>query len=48
MPRSAKIIANIVINHQAEKPMVTFPPDDVDKILSDFRHTGDAIGDKGR
>lgn len=44
----SEIIANIVINHQAEKPMVTFPPDDVDKILSDFRHTGDAIGDKGR
>lgn len=39
----AEIIADIEINHHAEMPLVTFPPDDIDKILEDFRHTEDAI-----
>lgn len=35
----AKIIEDIEINHRADMPEVHFPPDDVDRILQDFRHT---------
>lgn len=43
MKSLAEIIAEIEINHHAVMPQVTFPPDDIDKILSDFRHTSEAI-----
>ena len=39
----AEIIADIEINHHASMPKVTYPKDDIDKILDDFRHTEDAI-----
>ena len=39
----AEIIADIDINHHAKMPKVTFPKDDVDKILEDYRHTQKAI-----
>lgn len=43
MKSLAEIIAEIEINHHAVMPQVTFPPDDIDKILEDFRHTSEAI-----
>lgn len=43
MKSLAEIIAEIEINHHAVMPQVTFPPDDIDRILSDFRHTTEAI-----
>lgn len=39
----AEIVAKIELEHSAEMPQVTFPPDAIDRILEDFRHTGDAI-----
>ena len=38
-----EIIRNIEINHQADMPKVTFPKDDIDRILADFSHTDRAI-----
>ena len=43
MKSLAEIIAEIEINHHAVMPQVTFPPDDIDRILEDFRHTSEAI-----
>lgn len=43
MKSLAEIIAEIEINHHAVIPEVKFPPDDIDKILADFRHTSEAI-----
>lgn len=34
---------DIEINHHNEMPEVTFPKDDIDKILNDFGFTGEAI-----
>ena len=39
----AKIIEDIEINHRADMPEVHFTPDDIDKILLDFRHTFTAV-----
>lgn len=39
----AEIIEMIEVKHHAEMPKVTFPPDDIDKILADFAHTDYAI-----
>ena len=38
-----EIIQEIEVNHHAMIPQVTFPPDDIDRILEDFRHTEKAI-----
>lgn len=38
-----EIIRNIEINHRADMPKVTFPKDDIDRILADFAHTDVAI-----
>ena len=40
----ATIIMDVELNHHNEMPQVTFPKDDVDKILHDFGFTGEAIG----
>lgn len=37
------IIMDIELNHHNEMPAVTFPPDDVDRILADYGYTGTAI-----
>ena len=37
------IIMDIELNHHADCPKVSFPPDQVDKILHDFGFTGEAI-----
>ena len=29
---------------ELDTPMVEFPPDDIDKIIADFRHTVAAVG----
>lgn len=39
----SEIVAKIELEHSAEMPVVTYPPDDIDRILGDFRHTDDAI-----
>lgn len=38
-----EIIQEIEVNHHAMIPQVTFSPDDIDRILEDFRHTDIAI-----
>ena len=38
-----EIIQEIEVNHHAMIPQVTFPPDDIDRILEDFRHTEESI-----
>lgn len=37
------IIMDVELNHHNEMPQVTFPEDDIDKILRDFGFTGEAI-----
>lgn len=37
------IIMDIELNHHNEMPQVTFPKDDIDKILRDFGFTGESI-----
>lgn len=36
-------IRDVIVNHQARKPKITFPKDDIDRILEDFAHTDRAI-----
>ena len=38
------IVAKIEMSGELDTPMVEFPPDDVDKIIADFRHTIAAVG----
>lgn len=38
-----EIIQCVEIEHHADMPIVTFPPDDIDRILADFAHTDVAI-----
>ena len=38
-----EIIQEIEVNHHAMIPQVSFPPDDIDRILEDFRHTEKSI-----
>lgn len=43
MSSLSQIIMDIELNHFNEMPQVTFPPDDVDRILADFGYTGVAV-----
>ena len=38
------IVAKIEMSGELDTPMVEFPPDDIDKIIADFRHTVTAVG----
>ena len=38
------IVAKIEMSGELDTPMVEFPPDDIDKIIADFRHTVAAVG----
>lgn len=43
-----EIIMRIELNGELNENGFTFPPDDVDKIIADFRHTLEAVGTEGR
>ena len=38
------IVAKIEMSGKLDMPDVSFPPDDIDKIIDDFRHTVAAVG----
>ena len=38
------IVAKIEMSGELDMPRVKFPPDDIDKIIADFRHTVEAVG----
>ena len=37
-------MAKIEMSGELDTPPATFPPDDVDRIIADFRHTIAAVG----
>ena len=38
------IVAKIEMSGELDTPQVAFPPDDIDRIINDFRHTVAAVG----
>ena len=38
------IVAKIEMNGELDTPQAAFPPDDIDRIIADFRHTVAAVG----
>ncbi|MDO4354995.1 MAG: hypothetical protein Q4E13_00625 [Clostridia bacterium] len=38
------IVAKIEMSGELDAPMAEFPPDDIDKIIADFRHTVASVG----
>lgn len=38
------IVAKIEMSGELDTPQATFPPDDIDRIINDFRHTVAAVG----
>ena len=38
------IVARVEMSGELDMPKVEFPPDDIDRIIEDFRHTIAAIG----
>lgn len=38
------IVTKIEMSGDLDMPPVSFPPDDIDKIVEDFRHTVAAVG----
>lgn len=38
------IVAKVEMSGELDTPQATFPPDDIDRIIADFRHTIAAVG----